>query len=79
MNFCLKTGKLGKNDAIIKKSFLDNKGRYGRLRLSAYISMKYNINIHPRSLGRHLKRLNLVCKIRKKRRKSKLGQEKLTV
>ncbi|WP_341491691.1 hypothetical protein [Mesomycoplasma ovipneumoniae] len=54
-----------KNDAIIKKSFLDNEGRYGRLRLSAYISMKYNIYIHPRTLGRHLKRLNLVCKIRK--------------
>ncbi|WNM13914.1 IS3 family transposase [Mesomycoplasma ovipneumoniae] len=54
-----------KNDAIIKKSFLDNKGRYGCLRLSAYISMKYNIDIHPRTLGRALKRLNLVCKIRK--------------
>ncbi|MHA0321509.1 IS3 family transposase [Mesomycoplasma ovipneumoniae] len=53
------------NDAIIKKSFLDNEGRYGRLRLSAYISMKYNIDINPRTLGRHLKRLNLVCKIRK--------------
>ncbi|WP_341513205.1 hypothetical protein [Mesomycoplasma ovipneumoniae] len=53
-----------KNDAIIKKSFLDNKGRYGRLRLSAYIYIKYNIYINPRSLGRHLKRLNLVCKIR---------------
>ncbi|WNM14634.1 IS3 family transposase [Mesomycoplasma ovipneumoniae] len=61
-----------KNDAIIKKSFLDNKGRYGRLRLSAYIYIKYNINIHPRSLGRHLKRLNLVCKIRKKEERAKL-------
>ncbi|WNM14296.1 IS3 family transposase [Mesomycoplasma ovipneumoniae] len=60
------------NDAIIKKSFLDNKGRYGGLRFSAYISMKYNINIHPRSLGRHLKRLNLVCKIRKKEERAKL-------
>ncbi|WP_337897395.1 hypothetical protein [Mesomycoplasma ovipneumoniae] len=61
-----------KNDAIIKKSFLDNKGRYGRLRLSAYIYIKYNIYIHPRSLGRHLKRLNLVCKIRKKEERAKL-------
>ncbi|WNM15380.1 IS3 family transposase [Mesomycoplasma ovipneumoniae] len=64
--------KVHKNDAIIKKSFLDNKGRYGRLRLSAYISMKYNINIHPRSLGRALKRLNLVCKIRKEEERAKL-------
>ncbi|WP_341515278.1 IS3 family transposase [Mesomycoplasma ovipneumoniae] len=61
-----------KNDAIIKKSFLDNKGRYGRLRLSAYIYIKYNIYINPRSLGRHLKRLNLVCKIRKKEERAKL-------
>ncbi|XBE78440.1 IS3 family transposase [Mesomycoplasma ovipneumoniae] len=67
------------NDAIIKKSFLDNKGRYGRLRLSAYISMKYNINIHPRSLGRHLKRLNLVCKIRKRRRKSEIKNTKFVL
>ncbi|WP_341515317.1 IS3 family transposase [Mesomycoplasma ovipneumoniae] len=65
-----------KNDAIIKKSFLDNKGRYGRLRLSAYIYIKYNIYINPRSLGRHLKRLNLVCKIRKKRRKSEIKNTK---
>ncbi|WNM15178.1 IS3 family transposase [Mesomycoplasma ovipneumoniae] len=61
-----------KNDAIIKKSFLDNKGRYGGLRLSAYIYIKYNIDIHPRSLGRALKRLNLVCKIRKKEERPKL-------
>ncbi|WNM16289.1 IS3 family transposase [Mesomycoplasma ovipneumoniae] len=68
-----------KNDAIIKKSFLDNKGRYGRLRLSAYIYMKYNIYINPRSLGRHLKRLNLVCKIRKKRRKSEIKNTKFAL
>ncbi|WNM16979.1 IS3 family transposase [Mesomycoplasma ovipneumoniae] len=68
-----------KNDAIIKKSFLDNKGRYGRLRLSAYISMKYNIYIHPRTLGRHLKRLNLVCKIRKQRRKSEIKNTKFAL
>ncbi|UVO15165.1 IS3 family transposase [Mesomycoplasma ovipneumoniae] len=67
------------NDAIIKKSFLDNKGRYGRLRLSAYIYIKYNINIHPRSLGRHLNRLNLVCKIRKKRRKSEIKNTKFAL
>ncbi|WNM16296.1 IS3 family transposase [Mesomycoplasma ovipneumoniae] len=60
------------NDAIIKKSFLDNKARYGRLRLSSYIFIKYNIYINPRSLGRHLKRLNLVCKIRKKEERAKL-------
>ncbi|WNM15419.1 IS3 family transposase [Mesomycoplasma ovipneumoniae] len=68
-----------KYDAIIKKSFLDNKGRYGRLRLSAYISMKYNIYINPRSLGRALKRLNLVCKIRKKRRKSEIKNTKFAM
>ncbi|WNM17615.1 IS3 family transposase [Mesomycoplasma ovipneumoniae] len=68
-----------KNDAIIKKSFLDNKGRYGRLRLSAYIYIKYNIYINPRSLGRHLKRLNLVCKIRKKRRKSEIKNTKFAL
>ncbi|CAT04734.1 HYPOTHETICAL PROTEIN MCJ_000570 [Mesomycoplasma conjunctivae] len=28
-----------KNDTIIKKSFLDNKGRYGHLRLGTYISI----------------------------------------
>ncbi|WNM14653.1 transposase [Mesomycoplasma ovipneumoniae] len=61
-----------KYDAIIKKSFLDNKGRYGRLRLSAYIYIKYNIDINARSLGRALKRLNLVCKIRKKEERAKL-------
>lgn len=68
-----------KNDAIIRKSFLDNKGRYGRLRLSAYISMKYNIYINPRSLGRHLKRLNLICKIRKQRRKSEIKNTKFVL
>ncbi|WP_223658888.1 hypothetical protein [Mycoplasma tauri] len=60
-----------KNDTIIRKAFLDNKGRYDRLRLNAYISMKYNIYINPQSLGRDLKRLNLICKIRKQRRKKR--------
>ncbi|WP_223658057.1 IS3 family transposase [Mycoplasma tauri] len=55
----------------MRKAFLDNKSRYGHLRLSAYISMKYNIYINPRSLGRDLKRLNLICKIRKQRRKKR--------
>ncbi|WP_235750775.1 hypothetical protein [Mycoplasmopsis bovigenitalium] len=64
---------------MIRKSFLDNKGRYGRLRLSAYISMKYNIFINPRSLGRHLKRLNLICKIRKQRRKSEIKNTKFAL
>lgn len=68
-----------KNDAIIRKSFLDNKGRYGRLRFSAYISMKYNIFINPRSLGRDLKILNLICKIRKQRRKSEIKNTKFAL
>ncbi|WNM14189.1 IS3 family transposase [Mesomycoplasma ovipneumoniae] len=66
------------NDTIIKKSFLRTKVDMVGLRLSAYISMKYNINIHPRSLGRHLKRLNLVCKIRK-RRKSEIKNTKFAL
>ncbi|WP_223659032.1 hypothetical protein [Mycoplasma tauri] len=68
-----------KNDTIIRKAFLDNKGRYGRLRLNAYISMKYNIYINPRSLGRDLKRLNLIYKIRKQRRKNEIKNTKFVL
>ncbi|WP_373422761.1 transposase [Mycoplasma tauri] len=68
-----------KNDTIIRKAFVDNKGRYGRLSLSAYISMKYNIYINRRSLGRDLKRLNLICKIRKQRRKSEIKNTKFVL
>nr|WP_232841376.1 hypothetical protein [Mycoplasma tauri] len=47
--------------------------------MSAYISMKYNIYINRRSLGRDLKRLNLICKIRKQRRKSEIKNTKFVL
>ncbi|MDJ1649012.1 transposase [Mycoplasma phocimorsus] len=62
-----KTAK-NKLDSIIKEAFLENRGLYGRERLSVFIAQKYNILINYRTLGRILNRLELKCKIRTKKK-----------
>ncbi|WP_157771814.1 hypothetical protein [Mycoplasmopsis bovirhinis] len=40
-----------KHSDVIEKSFAETKSRYGRLKLSFYISQKYKIDINKRTLG----------------------------
>ncbi|UUM20180.1 IS3 family transposase [Mycoplasma sp. 2045] len=54
--------------SIVKKAFYENKGRFGRWRLSIYILKVYKIDINYRTLGRIMNKLNLICVVRPKRK-----------
>ncbi|WAM08391.1 IS3 family transposase [Mycoplasmopsis cynos] len=57
-----------KHEEVIRQSFVDNKMRYGRRRLSKYLFLTYNIKVNPRTLGNYMKRLNLFTFVRRKKR-----------
>ena len=66
-----------KNKAIqykkqIKEAFIECKGRFGRERLSLFLKKKYQININPRTLGRIMNKLGLLCEIRRSKRKREI-------
>lgn len=64
--------KLPKHSDVIEKSFIETKSRYGRLKLSVYISQKYKIDINERSLGRYMNLLGLKCKLRQKSKRKEI-------
>nr|pir probable transposase - Mycoplasma pulmonis insertion sequence IS1138 [Mycoplasmopsis pulmonis] len=59
-------------EEIIRKSFHENKGIFGRKRLEIYIQNKYKRYINYRKIGRILLKLNLFCKIRRAKRKNEI-------
>lgn len=66
-----------KNKAIqyekqIKEAFIECKGRFGRERLSLFLKKKYQIDINPRTLGRIMNKLGLLCEIRRSKRKREI-------
>ena len=63
--------KIRYQDEIIQ-AFYECKGRYGRVRLSFFLKEKYDLDINPRTLGRKMLKLNLVCQIRKKKKQKEI-------
>ncbi|BDX52817.1 hypothetical protein [Metamycoplasma equirhinis] len=56
-------------EAEIRKAFQENLNRFGRNRLSQYLLLKFNFLINPRTLGRYMRKINLICFVRKAKRK----------
>ncbi|WP_435130626.1 transposase [Mycoplasma sp. 6243] len=57
------------DEELVIKSFKENKGLYGRVRLSIYIYKKYKINLNYRKIGRIMNKFSLKCLVRQKKRK----------
>ncbi|WP_373436806.1 hypothetical protein [Metamycoplasma equirhinis] len=56
-------------EAEIRKAFQENLNRFGRNRLSQYLLLKFNFLINPGTLGRYMRKINLICFVRKAKRK----------
>nr|WP_277872568.1 DDE-type integrase/transposase/recombinase [Metamycoplasma hominis] len=56
----------------MKEAFIECKGRFGRERLSLFLKKKYQIDINPRTLGRIMNKLGLLCEIRRSKRKREI-------
>ena len=63
-----KKPELEQHKEKIIKAFNENKGIYGRVRLSMFLAQKYQIFINYRTLGNYMNDLNLKCKVRIKKR-----------